>query len=169
MVRRSAFLATAFAYLISVSSGAGGGSPLPEVMAYRQTCAHGQQWQGGLIPPESITSPFFEHYRPVLDSFARRLKGEADAKLFVFVYGGRVGRRVDVDVRVTCIREHLLRRHGLDPARVVVRGGGHRERITVDIFLRREGQPEPKPSPTIDPRDVKVTKRGRGQFKCKFG
>lgn len=95
MVRRSAFLATAFMYLISVCSAAGGGSPLPEVMAYRQTCvhAHGQQWQGGLSPPESITSPFFEHYQPILDSFARRLKEEADAELFVYVYGGRVGHR----------------------------------------------------------------------------
>lgn len=168
---RGAFFATALAGIISADSAAGRGSSLPELTACRQPYAgaRGQQRHGAFVPPESITGPLFGHYQPVLDSFARHLKEEADAKLFVFVYGGRVGRRRDVGVRVKCIREYLLRRHGLDSARVVVEGGGHRERITVDIFLRREGQPEPKPSPTIDPRDVKVTKRGRGQFKCKFG
>ena len=142
-------------------SGATGDRPL-------RAPTHGQQWQEGLIPPEAITSPYFEHYRPVLDSFARGLERNADGRLFVFVYGGRVGRRGEVEARVKCIREYMQQQHHLEPPRVVVKAGGHRERITVDIFRRWKGQPEPGPSPTIDPRDVKVSRRS-SQFKCKKG
>ena len=118
-------------------------------------------------PPEAITSPYFEHYKPPLDLYANNLTKDTEAKLYIFVYGGREGRKGEVEERVRCIRNYLMSEHRIDGRRAVVKGGGYRDGITVEIFYRTQGQPEPSPVPTVDPKDVRLAKKSREKYKCR--
>lgn len=126
----------------------------------------GQSPQIRQVPPDSQFSPSFEHDKPRLNFYVAHLNSYPDAMLHVFVYGGQVVKKGEVEERIKCIRDYLTINKGIDVKRITVRDGGYRSRLTVEIFYGSKGRPEPLPTPTVDPREVRWVKKATNRSKC---
>ena len=126
----------------------------------------GQLPQDGQVPPDSAYSPSFEFDKPRLDFFLANMQVNPNATLYVFVYGGRVVEGDEVIERIRCIRDYLTVRKGIDEKRVTVKDGGYRDRLTVEIFYSSTKRPEPTPTPSVDPQDVRRVKKTKKRSKC---
>lgn len=161
-----------FCFLLFVSACVGGAwgvcfSLAPEP-AHAFDSGVGQSSKSRQVPPDSAYSPSFEHDKPRLDFFVDHLNGHPDAMLHVFVYGGRVVKRGEVGRRIENIRNYLTIKKGVDAKRITVKDGGYREHLTVEIYYGLIGRPEPIPTPTVDPQEVKHINRGIKSSKCNF-
>lgn len=126
----------------------------------------GQLPQSGPVPPDSAYSLSFQLDKPRLDFFVASLRANPDATLHVFVYGGRIVKGDEVNERIKCIRDYLTVKKGIDQKRVTVKDGGYRDRLTVEIFYNSTKQPEPPPTPTVDPQDVSRVKKTSNRSNC---
>lgn len=108
-----------------------------------------------------------------LDNLAIELQSDPELQAHVVYYGGRcysscnldyplhrprLPRRGEADKRAARIKNYLTETRGLDPERVVVVNGGHRESWTAELWLVPRGRTPPAPTPTLQPEDIRYGK-----------
>lgn len=97
----------------------------------------------------------FEEEKARLDNLAFRLNDVPDEVVYLYVYAGRracIGEAQAAGIRA---KNYLVRRRGIEPARVILRDAGHRNEFTVEVWVQWRGAPEPYASPTVDEDEVK--------------
>lgn len=94
-----------------------------------------------------------------LDNFTNELQNDANAQGYIIIYGGRRGRRNEAKARAARMKFYLVRNRGLDAKRIVTLDGGYREELSSELWIVRRGGVAPLPSPTVNPKEVKL--RGR--------
>jgi len=112
----------------------------------------------GIVDTDNGAGLTFAQDKPRLNQFALNLKRDFHKKLHVIVYGGRIGPRGEAKIRADCIRNYLVRKHGISPKQVIIVDGGYRDEVTVELSLLSPEQTEPSPVPTIAPSEVQIIK-----------
>jgi hypothetical protein len=69
--------------------------------------------------------------------------------------GARAG---EAEARAARAKEYLVKVRGIDARRIVTIDGGHREDLTVELYIVPSGDTPPFSTPTVDPNDVQVIK-----------
>lgn len=96
-----------------------------------------------------------------LDNFTNELLSDVNAQGHLIVYGGRRGRRNEAKARAARMKFYLVRNRGLDAKRITTLDGGYREELTTELWVMRRGETAPLPTPSVNPRDVKLKGRMR--------
>jgi hypothetical protein len=100
----------------------------------------------------------FSDEKAHLDSFASKLAQDPGAQGYILVYAGRRARAGEAQVRAGRAKQYLVDELGLDERRIVVVDGGHRDELTVELFIVTTGASPPAATPTIDPNGVQIIK-----------
>jgi hypothetical protein len=90
----------------------------------------------------------FGEDKPRIDQFARNLKKMPHARAYIIAYGVDLGFAGEASMRLMCIRDYLINIHHIRPSRLVTIDGGYANKVNVELFLVRPGDPKPKPAPT---------------------
>jgi len=108
-----------------------------------------------------------------LDNLAIELQNNPDFQVHVIYYGGRCysscgydyplhrsrrPRKGEAEKRAARIKPYLVNTRGLEPERVFVINGGHRESWTAELWIVPRGVKPPAPTPTIRPEDIEYRK-----------
>jgi hypothetical protein len=94
-----------------------------------------------------------------LDNFSIQLQNNPNLHGYIIVYGGRRGRRNEAKARAARMKYYLMHNRGLNKNRVITLDGGFREKLMGELWLVKGGESAPIPTPTVDPKDVRL--RGR--------
>lgn len=123
----------------------------------------------GLTPPRfsSYGDVSLERERSLLDNFNIALKDEPNRTGFIISYAGKRAHLGEAKARAQRAKNYLVKARGFNSNRLTAVDGGYREVAEVELYIVPDGMCAPSPSPTIDPRDVKIVKslrsrRGRG-------
>lgn len=98
----------------------------------------------------------FEDEQARLDNFAIALLNEPGTHGYITGYGGRRGRAGEALRRVERAKNYLVKERDIDPRRIIVIDGGHREELTVELNIIPLGAFGPYPTPTVDPSEVEI-------------
>jgi hypothetical protein len=104
-----------------------------------------------------------------LDNFAVHLQSEPEAIGYIIFYEGRrypscydrrprAPRRGEAEARAARIKPYLTEMRGLDAKRVIIVNGGYREEWTAELWIVPKGGEPPKPTPTLQAKDIKFRK-----------
>ncbi|HEV8429013.1 MAG TPA: hypothetical protein VGQ41_14015 [Pyrinomonadaceae bacterium] len=94
-----------------------------------------------------------------LDYFADELrKSPSDSTVYLIGYAGQRARVGEAQARANWAKDYLITKRGVDPRRIVIIDGGHRDPAGVELFITRCGQPKPLSSPNVYPGNVKIIK-----------
>ena len=96
-----------------------------------------------------------------LGSFAQELRNDPTAQGYLIVYAGRRARRGETPERGERAKNYLVGGWGLDPARILVIDGGHREKRAVELFVVPTGASPPPATPTVEPSEVEIIEDDR--------
>ena len=110
-------------------------------------------------PDANYSDTSLEKKHVYLDYFADQLqKTPSDSTVYVIAYAGQRARVGEAQARANQAKEYLTTKRVIDPKRIVIVDGGHRDPAGVELFIIRHGQPKPLSSPGIYPGDVKIIK-----------
>lgn len=98
--------------------------------------------------------------RARLDNFAVEVKADPNTTAYVIAYAGRRARAHEARETAERAKNYLVSRRGVEPGRIVVIDGGHREERTVELYNFPKEAAAPSASPTVDPGEV-ITVKGR--------
>ncbi|HZT57057.1 MAG TPA: hypothetical protein VFA21_00380 [Pyrinomonadaceae bacterium] len=98
--------------------------------------------------------------RARLDNFAIEMQNDPSARGYIICYGGRVGRAGEALRRCSRAKSYVNRHRGIEAARIVTIDGGYKEELAVELFIVPSGATPPMASPTVDPKEVRIIKRG---------
>jgi len=104
-------------------------------------------------PAEAVTSH--------LDRLAGELRKEPHAQGYILSYAGRVAQAGEAQQRGERAKRYLMRKGGFDPRMIVVVDGGYRETHAIELYVVPSGVTPPQITPTLDPSEVKITRRKR--------
>ncbi len=94
-----------------------------------------------------------------LDYFADQLqKSPPDSTVYIIGYAGQRARVGEAQTRANQAKDYLTTKRAIDPRRIVIVDGGHRDPAGVELFITRRGQPKPLSSPGVYPGNVKIIK-----------
>jgi hypothetical protein len=96
--------------------------------------------------------------RPRLDNFAVELKNTPDAVGYIVGYAGRVARVGDARRRIERAKRYVVSARKINPSNVVTIDGGHKQDLTVELWILPRGADPPTASPTVDPSEVRFIK-----------
>jgi hypothetical protein len=102
----------------------------------------------------------FDDEKARLDNFAIELHNDPTAQGLLTCYGGRTGYEGEAVRRCERAKGYVSGVRGIAPERLVTVDGGFREELTVKLVIVPAGAKPPAPSPTVDPREVVIIKRG---------
>lgn len=102
----------------------------------------------------------FENEKARLDNFAISVLEDPTARGYLICYGGRRGYAGEAARRCERAKGYMSGVRGVERARLVTVDGGFREELTVRLVVVPEGATPPAPTPTVDPREVVIIKRG---------
>ena len=104
-----------------------------------------------------------------LDNFAIELGNNPTAQGYLLAYAGRHARVGEATVRAERAKDYLVNNRGIDGSRVVALDGGHREELTIELYIVPTGAVPPPAAPTVDPSEVQIiggkSKRRRARIK----
>jgi len=114
-----------------------------------------------------------------LDNFAVHLQNEPEAQGYIIFYEGRrysscynrrarIPRRGEATARAARMKPYLTDARGLDAKRVIIINGGYREEWTAELWIMPKGTKPPKPTPTLEAKDIKFRrgKIGKQEYEC---
>lgn len=105
----------------------------------------------------SDSSPEKKHV--YLDYFADQLqKFPSDSMVYIIGYAGQLARVGEAQTRANQAKDYLTRKRAIDPGRIVIVDGGHRDPAGVDLYITPPGQPKPLASPNVYPGNVQIIK-----------
>jgi hypothetical protein len=93
-----------------------------------------------------------------LDNLAIEARNDPTAVSYLVCYGGRRTREGEAARRCKRAADYLTKAAGIEAARVVTLDGGHREDLTVELWLLPAGSMPPTAAPTVDPSEVIIIK-----------
>jgi len=94
-----------------------------------------------------------------LDYFADQLqKTSPDSTVYIIAYAGQRARVGEAQTRANQAKDYLTTKRGIDPGRIVIIDGGHRDPAGVDLYITPPGQPKPLASPNVYPGNVQIIK-----------
>lgn len=103
---------------------------------------------------------------PRLDNFAIELQNDPTAVGYIISYGGRASRPGDPQKAGDRAKNYIVKKRGIDPARVMAVDGGYREEPSFELWLVPVGADGPTATPTMDPPTKKPaakTKKRKGK------
>jgi hypothetical protein len=102
----------------------------------------------------------FEDEKARLDNFAIELQNLPQGRGYIVAYGGRRGRRGEARKRAERAKNYLTTVRGIPTSQIVIIDGGYREDFSIALKLRSKDMPPPQPTPTVDPKEVRIIKGG---------
>jgi hypothetical protein len=110
-------------------------------------------------PDVNYSDKSLEKKHVYLDYFADQLqKSPADSTVYVIAYAGQRARVGEAQTRANQAKDYLSTKRAIDPRRIVIVDGGHRDPAGVELFIIRRGEPKPLSSPSVYPSDVTIIK-----------
>jgi len=97
--------------------------------------------------------------RARLDRLAAELRKDTTAQGYILSYAGRQSWEGEASWRGERARHYLIRSGGFDPRRIVVIDAGYRDTRAIELYVVPSGVMPPVASPTVEPRDVRITGR----------
>jgi hypothetical protein len=108
----------------------------------------------------SDSSPEKNHV--YLDYFADQFqKTPSDSTVYIIAYAGQRARVGEAQTRANQAKGYLTQKRNIDPKRIAILDGGHRDPAGVELFITRRGQPKPLSSPNVYPGNVKIIKKSQ--------
>lgn len=95
-----------------------------------------------------------------LDNMAIELRNDPEAKGYIVGYGGRRARVGEARRRIERARNYLVAAWKFAPERIVTIDGGHREYLTVELYVFPADSDPPLAGPTVDPSEVTIIRTG---------
>ncbi len=129
---------------------------LPAVCVNKASCSTSVFGCGLLAKMDEYGNISFNDEKARLDNFASAIESDPGNQGYIIAYAGRRARTGEAEARGTRARNYLLGKRGIDARRIVVIDGGHREELTVDLYVVPTGTPPPTSSPTVDPSEVQI-------------
>ena len=111
-----------------------------------------------IMDPDDGVGRSFEQDKPRLDRFAKEMKVNNSADAYIIAFAGLVSYKNEARIRLNCIRKYLITTHEILPSRLKLIDGGYRVEKSVKLFLVNPGDPKPPSFPTMNRRDVRITK-----------
>jgi hypothetical protein len=99
----------------------------------------------------------FRHEKERLDWLAKVLGDVPDGLAYINVYAGRKSCLGEARTRALRAKRYLVRRWGVRADRIVWRDGGYQESLTIDLWVRPRGAPAPTITPTVDPKEARIS------------
>ena len=100
----------------------------------------------------------FNDEKARLDNFAATLHNESNFKGYIIVYAGRRTRAGEASARAERAKKYLVNVRSIEAGRIVTIDGGHREKLTVELYLVPRDLPAPVASPTVGLNEVQIIK-----------
>ena len=111
-----------------------------------------------IMDPDDRAGRSFEQDKPRLDRFAKEMKVSSSADAYIIAFAGLVSYKNEARIRLNCIRNYLIKTHGISRSRLKLIDGGYRVEKSVKLFLINPGEPKPPAFPSMNRRAVRVTK-----------
>ena len=117
------------------------------------------------------TQRFMEHgnvrwsdERAVLDHLADSFRKSKNQVIYFLIYPGQNSCNDEARLRAMRAKKYLVQHHKTSRADVVWKSGGFRQDLSVEIWLLPKDEPLPEPSTfvTIDPSEVRLSRRCKG-------
>jgi hypothetical protein len=111
-------------------------------------------------PPDvNYSDTSLEKKHVYLDYFADQLqKTSSDSTVYIIGYAGQRAKVGEAQARANLAKDYLTQKRGIDPRRIVIIDGGHRDPAGVDLYITPRGQPKPLSSPNVYPGNVQIIK-----------
>lgn len=90
-----------------------------------------------------------------IDNWRNGLNNTPQSRGFVIVYGGKSGKRGEVEAHIRGIKQ-ALHLKGIDEKSISISKGGYREKLAVEFWIVSQGAELPKPSPTVNSKQVRL-------------
>jgi hypothetical protein len=103
----------------------------------------------------------FNDEKARLDNFAIQLQNEPGSQGYIIGYGGRRGRAGEGLARADRAKDYVVNTRGIEAGRIVTVDGGHREDLTVELWIVPTGATPPTATPTVQPSEVQTTRPAR--------
>lgn len=103
-----------------------------------------------------------------LDNLAVELQSDPTTTTYLFAYGGRTSPVGEAHRLLKRAQDYLVMQRGIDASRIILVNGGFREENCVEVWIVPQGAALPRPSPTVQPGELKPAPatrprtRGRG-------
>lgn len=97
----------------------------------------------------------YDDQKARLDNLAIELQNDPSTRAYIIAYGGRTSPLNQVEVLMTRARDYLIAQRGIDASRFDVVNGGFREDESVELWIVPSGAAAPKPTPTLQAKDLK--------------
>jgi hypothetical protein len=97
----------------------------------------------------------YDDQKARLDNLAVELQSDPSMRAYIIAYGGRTKPLNQVEVLISRARDYLITKRGIDASRFDVVNGGFREDDSVELWLVPSGAAAPKPTPTVQAKDLK--------------
>lgn len=103
-----------------------------------------------------------------LDNFSIAVNEYKTAAGLLYVYGGKVSRKGEVEMYVALIRNYLVKRRGVDTERLRILPGGYREEAGAELWIVPPGASSPDPAPYVSQKEVvfKAQAVKRSRYRC---
>ena len=104
---------------------------------------------------DTCCSCSYDDQKARLDNLAVELQNDPTTTTYIFAYGGRTSPLGQADRLLARARDYLITQRGIDASRIILSNGGFREEDCVEVWVVPQGATSPKPSPTVQPGDVR--------------
>jgi hypothetical protein len=118
---------------------------------------------------EGLTPPAFDSFGKVsesdeklhLDNFGIALLGDRTGTGYIISYAGKRAAVGEAKEWAERARSYLINVRGLPAVQLTVIDGGYRETPTMELYLVKSNDCPPTPTPTVDPRDVQLSRMAK--------
>jgi len=112
---------------------------------------------------DTCCSCSYDDQKARLDTLAVELQNDPTTTAYVFAYGGRTSPTGQANKLLVRARDYLINDRKIDASRLVMSVAGFRETDCVEVWLVPQGAAPPRPSPSVQPGDVKPANPARAR------
>ena len=93
-----------------------------------------------------------------LDRFSEIFKKSPNQAIYIIVYAGQSSYVGEAQWVANRAKKYLFDEHRVPSNQIIAIDGGYRPERKIELYLVQENSCKPVPSPTVDPRDVRIIK-----------
>ena len=97
-----------------------------------------------------------EDERAHLDNLAVALQQDKEQIAYLLLYAGRLACAGEIQARAVRMKNYLVKKHGIQPERVVWKDGGYRDVLTVEVLVWPRSAGEPSVVPTVASSEAQI-------------
>jgi hypothetical protein len=112
---------------------------------------------------DEFNSANWENAMAHLDGFALTLNNNPNELGVLIIYGGQNHPRGESKAWSACVKDYLVNRRSINGGRLIMKDGGYRKSLTVELWGIADRKYVPTPSPEISPKHVKF-RNGRIRY-----